>query len=196
MAKKKDGMALIIAAGEPVDEGGLDEETASEEEGAYPEEGDEAPEESEETGEEGGEGAYPEFSIPAGLDLSDLEPGEEKEVVAVISKTSDGSACIKQVDGIDLAGEGQGMYGPPPAAPVPPPPPAGGMPMGPRPPMPPPRGMPMGGPGGPPPMMAGPPRGMPPGMPRGMPPGMPPGMMPPPGPGGPVRAAAARRGLM
>ena len=64
------------------------------------------------------EGAYPEFSIPEGLDLSDMEPGEEKEVLCLIGKTSDGTACIKQVDGVDLAGEGQGMYGPPPAAPV------------------------------------------------------------------------------
>ena len=146
MAKpKKDGL-LIIAAGKPKDEGALDEEEAFPEEGYPGEGGEELPPE-----EEGAEGAYPEFSIPEGLDLSDLEPGEEKQVLCVIGKTSDGSACIKQVDGIDLAGEGQGMYGPPPAAPVPPPPPPGmgGGPGGP--PMPsgmPPPGMPLG-PGGP-----------------------------------------------
>ena len=133
MAKKKGDGLLIIAAGKPKDEGLDDEEEAFAEESAPEAEGEEFPEEEE------AEGAYPEFSIPAGLDLSDLEPGEEKEVLCVIRKTSDSEACIRQVDGIDLAGEGQGMSGPPPAAPVPPPPPPG-MPMGPP--------MPMG-PGGP-----------------------------------------------
>ena len=129
MAKKKDGAAIMIAVGKPApgDEGEGLEEEAPEEEGFPEEEGEGLPPEEEA---EAGEGAYPEFSIPEGLDLSDLEPGEEKEVLCLIGKTSDGSACIKQVDGIDLAGEGQGMYGPPPAPPVPPAPPAGGPPLG------------------------------------------------------------------
>ena len=84
------------------------------------------------------EGAYPEFTIPEGLDLSDIEPGEEKQVMATIGKTSEGMACIKSMDGVDLAGLSEGMYGPPPAAPLPPPP---GPPMG--------VGMPPMGPGGP-----------------------------------------------
>jgi hypothetical protein len=177
MAKKK-GLTVAIAVGKPPpgDEAeGFDEEAPPED--LYPEEGgEELPAPEEET-----EGAYPEFTIPAGLDLSDLEPGEEKEVLCIIGKTADDTACIKQVDGVDLAGEGVGMYGPPPAAPVPPPPPPG-----------------MGGPGGPPPpgmLAGGPPMGPPPpGLPPRLPPGMPPGM--PMGPGGPVRRRAAARGLM
>ena len=176
MAKKKDGLTVAIAVGKPKappeDEGEGFEEEALPEEG-YPEEGGEELPAPEEEGE--GEGAYPEFTIPAGLDLSDLEPGEEKEVLCILGKTADDTACIKQVDGVDLAGEGLGMYGPPPAAPVPPPPPPG-----------------MGGPGGPPPpeaMLAG-------GPPMELPPGMPPPGLPPVGPGGPVRRRAAARGLM
>ena len=181
--KAKDGLAILIAAGKPKpgDEGEGDEEALPEEEGAYPEEGAEAelaPEEEE------SEGAYPEFTIPEGLDLSDIEPGEEKQVLCVIGKTADDTACIKQVDGVDLGGAGVGMYGPPPAAPAGGPPPGGLPPPGlggppPGPPRP---------PGPPPPMMMGAPGGPPPGLPPGLPPGMP--------PGGPIRRRAAARGLM
>jgi hypothetical protein len=137
----------------------------------------EAPEEPESKEEEDTEGSCHELDIPEGLDLSDLNPGEEKEVLCVIRKVSDTEACFKQVDGIDLAGAATGgMAGPPPAAPPAPP------------------GMPPGGPGGPPPgapppellaamMGAG-----------GPPPGLPPG--PPEPPGAPVRRRAARAGLM
>ena len=144
MAKKKDGLTVAIAVGKPKtppppDDIGLDdlaEEAPPEEEDYLAENAGEEPPPEEES-----EGAYPEFTIPAGLDLADMEPGEEKQVLCLISKTGDDTACIKQVDGVDLAGEGQGMYGPPPAAPVPPPP------MGPPPP-----GMLAGGPAmGPPP---------------------------------------------
>lgn len=131
----------MIGVGKPKpgDQGGGD--TGAPPEGGYEEESAESP--PEEESEASTEGAYPEFTVPEGLDLSDLEPGEEKQVLCTISKTSDTEACIKQVDGVDLAGQGTGMYGPPPALPPggpPPPPPGGGMPM--------PMGAPMG-PGGP-----------------------------------------------
>ena len=143
------------------------DEEASEE---GPEAPGEPPEAPESEGEEEAEGSYPEFDIPKGLDLGDLKPGEEKEVLCVIKKTSDTEACITQVDGIELSGQGGGMTGPPPAAP-----PAEG------PPAPPPAALAamLGGGGGPP--------------------GMPPAIMPPPGPeppGGAVRARAVRAGLM
>jgi hypothetical protein len=177
MAKPKGGLAVVIGVGKPkglpADEGFSDEEAPPEEEGAYPEEGAEPAPEEEAEGE--AEGAYPEFTIPEGLDLSDIEPGEEKEVMCLIGKTSEGQACIKQVDGVDLAGSGVGMYGPPPAPPAggPPPPPPGGMPPG---------------PGGLPPELAM--------MAMGAPGGPPPPGLPPEGPGGPVRRRAAARGLM
>ncbi len=96
------------------------EEEAPEDEGIDPtEEGDEP----ETPGEEEAEGSYPEFSIPDGLDVSDLKPGEEKEVLCTIRKTSETEACITQVDGIDLAGAGGGMTGPPPQQAGGPPPP-------------------------------------------------------------------------
>jgi hypothetical protein len=161
--KKKGGLAVVIGVGKtkgPPPEpppGDIPFDTGDEE--LPPDETDTAAEA--DTGApppdtEGGdyeEGAYPEFTVPEGLDLDDLGPGEEKEVLCVIRKKDDGTACFTQVDGVDLAGTPTGMGGPPPAPPP--------MPMGP-------------GPGGPPP---------------------PPGMMPP-GPPNPVRAAAARAGLM
>jgi hypothetical protein len=145
MAKKKeDGLAVVIGVGKTKPKGGpppddtgddLATDTSSQDDYLAENAGEEPPPSDE--GES--EGAYPEFTIPEGLDLSDMEPGEEREVLCVIGKTADDTACIKQVDGVDLAGEGQGMYGPPPAASVPPPPPAamlaaGGPPMGPPPP--------------------------------------------------------------
>lgn len=45
---------------------------------------------------------YPEFSIPADLDLSGLKDGETKEMLAVIKKTSDGKACVVSIDGVKL----------------------------------------------------------------------------------------------
>jgi hypothetical protein len=152
MAKKKEGgLAVVIGVGKtkpkggppPDDTGGdnLAEATSPQDDYLAENAGQEPP--PPDQGE--GEGAYPEFTIPAGLDLSDMEPGEEKQVLCLIGKTADDTACIKQVDGVDLAGEGQGMYGPPPAAPVPSPPPPGLM-------GPPPPGMLAGGPPmGPPP---------------------------------------------
>jgi hypothetical protein len=47
---------------------------------------------------------YPEFDIPEGLDLSDMEDGDEKEVLAVVRKKSDGTACVVSVDGVNLTG--------------------------------------------------------------------------------------------
>jgi hypothetical protein len=174
MAKPKAGVAVVIGVGKPkeppADEGADYEEEA-------PPEGEDLTDTGEELTppEEEAEGAYPEFTIPEGLDLSDIEPGEEKEVMCLIGKTADDTACIKQVDGVDLGGAGVGMYGPPPAPPAggPPPPPPGGGGM-PPPPLPPELAM-MGAPGGPPP---------------------PPGLVPPEGPAGPVRRRAAARGLM
>lgn len=46
--------------------------------------------------------SYIEFPIPAGLDLSGLESGEEKEVLALIRKKGD-AACLISVDGVELS---------------------------------------------------------------------------------------------
>lgn len=76
---------------------------------------------------------YPEFTIPEGLDLSDLGEGDQKEVLCVIKKNSDDTACIVSVDGVALAG---GETAPPEEEEAPPeempagPPPAA-MPAGP-----------------------------------------------------------------
>lgn len=48
---------------------------------------------------------YPEFDIPAGLDLSDIEEGEEKEVLAKIRRKGDGTLCLVEVDGYPLKKE-------------------------------------------------------------------------------------------
>ena len=103
MAKKPKGLAILIA-GKPADE-------------------EEAPEEeTPETYE------YPEFTIPEGLDLSDLEAGDEKEVLSVVRKMSEDTACIVSVEGVDLTGE---AAAPPPEETLPPPPPpAGGLAAG------------------------------------------------------------------
>jgi hypothetical protein len=45
---------------------------------------------------------YPEFAIPAGLDVVDLEEGDEKEIVAKIRKKGD-KLCLVEVNGIPLA---------------------------------------------------------------------------------------------
>lgn len=45
---------------------------------------------------------YPEFDLPDGVDLTDLEDGEEKEVVAVVRKKGDGRACVVSINGISL----------------------------------------------------------------------------------------------
>jgi len=141
---KGDGLAVIVGVGKPKGAPPPDDDNPLTDD-------DELEGEAEAPGEGYDEGSYPEFTIPEGLDLSDLADGDEKEVLCVIRKTSDTEACIKQVDGVDLAGEGIGKTGPPPALPVPPALPAGGMPLGPG-------GPPIGGP----PVM-GPPAG--PGMP-------------------------------
>jgi hypothetical protein len=148
--KKKGGLAVMIGIGKtkgpppepPPGDIPLDEEDTAE----APEEGPPDEEDLAEAPEEGGdyEGSYPEFTIPEGLDLSDLKPGEEKEVLCVVRKKDDGTACFTQVDGVDLAGTPLGMGGPPPA--LPPPSPMGGPP----PPMPPGGPMMMGPPPGPP----------------------------------------------
>jgi hypothetical protein len=74
---------------------------------------------------------YPSFSIPEGLDLSDLKPGDEKQMLCTVRKTDEGNAEIISVDGVDLvggeveaAGEGEGL---PPAVPGTPPPPGAGL---------------------------------------------------------------------
>ena len=124
--KKKGGLVVAVGVGKtkgppPLDEEDIlppdEEDLGAEAEAPAPEE------------EDYEEGSYPEFTIPEGLDLSDLKPGEEKDVLCVVQKKDDGTACFTQVDGVDLAGTPAGMGGPPP---MPPPP--------------------MGGPGGPPPM--------------------------------------------
>jgi hypothetical protein len=140
--KKKGGLAVVIGVGKtkgpppepPPGDIPLDEEDVTE----APEEGPPDEEDLAEAPEEGGdyaEGSYPEFTVPEGLDLSDLEPGEEKEVLCVIRKKSETEACFTQVDGVDLAGTPTGgMGGPPPAMPPPPPPMGPGgppLPMGP-----------------------------------------------------------------
>lgn len=84
---KKDGLAILIAAGKP--KGGGPPEGSDEEEAA------ESPEE------EAAETQYPEFDVPEGLDLSDMKTGDEKEVLATIRKTDSG-ACLVKVDGVDL----------------------------------------------------------------------------------------------
>jgi hypothetical protein len=95
-AKGKGGLAILIAGkpGGPPDEGGA----PAPEEGSAEEEAAESPEE------EAAETEYPEFDVPEGLDLSDMEAGDEKEVLAVIRKTETG-ACIVSVEGIDLSGK-------------------------------------------------------------------------------------------
>ena len=45
---------------------------------------------------------YVEFPIPEGLDLQGMEEGTDKEVVAVIRKKEDGTACLISVDGVDV----------------------------------------------------------------------------------------------
>jgi hypothetical protein len=144
--KKKGGLVVAVGIGKPKGpppepppgDLPLDEEDVTE----APEAGPPDEEDLGEAPEEGGDyekgGSYPEFTIPEGLDLGDLEPGEEKEVLCVVRKKDDGTACFTQVDGVDLAGTPLGMGGPPPAMPPP-------MPMGPGGPPPPP-GMPPGPP--------------------------------------------------
>jgi hypothetical protein len=118
MAKDKKGFALLIA-GKPT-KGAADEEYEGEDvptdEGAPEEEAAETPEY------EASE--YPEFEIPEGLDLSDLEEDDEKQVLAVVRKKSETSACIVSVDGVDLAG-GEAEEAPAPPVEAPPMPPSG-----------------------------------------------------------------------
>lgn len=45
---------------------------------------------------------YVEFPIPDGLDLAGMEDDTDKEVVAVIRKKDDGTACLISVDGVDV----------------------------------------------------------------------------------------------
>lgn len=94
MAKSKGGLAILIAGkpakGKPpeedemsdmMDEDFPDEETADEE-----------------------AAEYPTFQVPSGLDLSEMQPGEEKEVMASIRINDDGTATITKIEGVDLAG--------------------------------------------------------------------------------------------
>jgi hypothetical protein len=143
--KKKGGLVVAVGIGKPKGPPPPDDEEdilAPDEEDLGTEDlGPEGPPVPEE--EEYQEGSYPEFTIPEGLDLSDLDKGEEKQVLCVVRKMSETEACFTQVDGVDLAGTPTGgMGGPPPAMPPPPPPP-----MGPGGPPPPPMGPP--GPGSP-----------------------------------------------
>lgn len=45
---------------------------------------------------------YPEFELPEGLDVTDLEEGEEMEVLAKIRKEKDGKACLVELEGFSL----------------------------------------------------------------------------------------------
>jgi hypothetical protein len=127
MAKPKDnGLAVMLAVGKP--KGG-----APPGGGGRPPEGSEEEEALESPEEEAAESTYPEFDIPKGLDLSDMQEGDEKEVLATIRKTADG-ACLVKVDGVDLeSGEAPPTTGEMPAAgtpPMPAGPPPGGPPGG------------------------------------------------------------------
>lgn len=48
---------------------------------------------------------YPEFKLPNGVDVSELEEGEEMEVLAKIRKGSDGEALLIEVEGYPLVDE-------------------------------------------------------------------------------------------
>lgn len=49
---------------------------------------------------------YPEFKLPLGVDVSELEEGEEMEVLAKIRKGSDGDVLLIEVEGYSLSDEG------------------------------------------------------------------------------------------
>ena len=133
MPKDKKGGLAILIAGKPTKGPAADEDEYEGED--VPVEESEEPEAPIEDEYAESEAAYPEFDIPAELDFSDMEEGDEKEVVAVIRKKGEATACIVSVDGVDLAGgelpvEEELPTEAPPAPPAPPmgPPPA---PMGP-----------------------------------------------------------------
>ena len=119
MAKDKKGGLAILIAGKPTDEEPVEDDY----------EGEDVPtDEIEAEAEPYEEAEYPEFDIPEGLDLADMEEGDEKEVLAVVRKKAEGSACIVSVDGVDLAGGGAEEV---PEAPAEAPPPPTAAPPGP-----------------------------------------------------------------
>lgn len=93
MAKPKAGLAILIKGNPTRDTEPAPEDTD------YADEEAAAPEALEEEVAE-----YPSFAIPEGLDLSDMEPGDEKEVLAMIRKDDEGNATITRIEGVDLAG--------------------------------------------------------------------------------------------
>jgi hypothetical protein len=140
MAKAKGGLAILIAgkpsgkkADDYAEEDVPTEDTVDEaapDEFAPPLDEELPPEEM--PPEEGGyaEADYPEFEIPEGVDVSDMEEGDEKEVLATIRKKEGTTACITKIEGVDIAGGGEAEA--PPFAEAPPgesmPPPAAGPP--------------------------------------------------------------------
>lgn len=131
MAKKPNALVVAVGVGKPKGPppGGPPEGSEEEEALESPEE-----EAAEPDARQVEEGEYPEFDIPDGLDLGDMKEGDEKEVLATIRMTGEGTACVTKIEGIDLAGGG----GPPTEAempnqatpPMPMGPPAGGPPGG------------------------------------------------------------------
>lgn len=53
----------------------------------------------------GDESEYPEFDIPEGLDVTELEDGDEQEIVAKVRKKGD-RLCLVSVNGIELNADG------------------------------------------------------------------------------------------
>lgn len=95
MPKPQGGLAILIK-GKPAKDTEPAPDDTGYAEGSPEEEAAETPEE------EAAE--YPSFAIPEGLDLSDMEPGDEKEVLAMIRKDDEGNATITRIEGVDLAG--------------------------------------------------------------------------------------------
>ena len=48
-----------------------------------------------------GASEYPEFDVPEGMDVVDMEEGEDKEIVAKVRKKGD-KLCLVEVNGIEL----------------------------------------------------------------------------------------------
>ena len=65
--------------------------------------------------------------IPAGLDLSDIEPGDTKELLTVIRKNDDETMSIIKVEGVDIGGGAPEAPSEAPPGESMPPPPMGGI---------------------------------------------------------------------
>ena len=46
--------------------------------------------------------AEPTFTLPKGVDFTDVKEGDEKEVTAVLRKEGDGKVCILKINGVPL----------------------------------------------------------------------------------------------